>query len=129
MSAESEILAIEKAMSDAFNSGKIEEILKYFDEEMIGFSSTQYERLVGINALRETFHYYLKEADHLEYNMVSPIIKLLDENVAIATFYWLVVLINGKTRREIQGRGTHVYLKKDEGWKIVHEHFSRSHHQ
>ncbi len=129
MSAESEILAIEKAMSDAFNAGKIEEILKYFDEELIEFSSTQYERLVGINALRETFHYYLKEADHLEYNMVSPIIKILDENAAIVSFYWFVILSNGKTRREIQGRGTHVYLKKNGEWKIVHEHFSRAHHQ
>lgn len=129
MSAESEILAIEQAMSDAFNAGKIEEILKYFDKDLIEFSSTQYERLVGINALRETFHYYLKEADHLEYNLVSPIIKLLGENVAIATFYWLVVLFNSGNRREIQGRGTHVYLKKNGEWKIVHEHFSRAHHQ
>ena len=128
MSAESEILAIEQAMSDAFNAGKIEEILKYFDNGLIEFSSTQYERLVGINALRETFHYYLKEADHLEYNLVSPIIKLLGENVAIATFYWLVVLFNSGNRREIQGRGTHVYLKKNGEWKIVHEHFSRAHH-
>ncbi len=128
MSAESEILAIEHAMSDAFNSGKVEDILKYFDEDLICFSSTQYERLVGLNALRETFHYYLKEADHLEYSMVSPIIKILDDSVAVATFYWLVVLLNGKTRREIQGRGTHVYVKRDDGWKIAHEHFSRSHH-
>jgi ketosteroid isomerase-like protein len=128
MSAESEILAIEHAMSDAFNTGKVEEILKHFDEELICFSSTQHERLVGLNALRETFHYYLKEADQLEYSMVSPIIKILDENVAVATFYWLVVLINGKTRREVQGRGTHVYIKREDGWKIVHEHFSRSSH-
>jgi len=129
MSAESDILGIEKAMSDAFNAGKVEEILKYFDEELIEFSSTKPERLMGISALRETFNFYLKEADHLEFNIVSPIIKIIDENAAIATFYWLVVLINGKTRREIQGRGTHVFLKKDEGWKIIHEHFSRSHHQ
>ncbi|GBD93309.1 calcium/calmodulin dependent protein kinase II Association [bacterium BMS3Abin05] len=129
MSAESEILAIEHTMSDAFNAGKIETILALFDEELIGFSSTQHERLVGINALRETFHFYLKEADHLEYHMISPIIKILDEKVAIATFYWLVILMNGKTRREIQGRGTHVFLKKEEGWKIIHEHFSRSFHQ
>jgi len=128
MSAESDILGIEKAMSDAFNAGKVEEILKYFDKELIEFSSTQPERLMGISALRETFHFYLKEADHLEFNIVSPIIKIIDENAAIATFYWLVVLINGKTRREIQGRGTHVFQKKDEGWKIIHEHFSRSHH-
>ena len=81
------------------------------------------------DALPISFHFYLKEADHLEYHMISPIIKILDEKVAIATFYWLVILMNGKTRREIQGRGTHVFLKKEEGWKIIHEHFSRSFHQ
>ena len=125
---EKQILDVEQKTVDAFNAARVDEILNYFDEELIGFSSTQHERLVGLESLRDTFLYYLKEAEKVEYSITSPLVKMLNETTAILTFYWLVVLINGNRRREIHGRGTHVFVKKNGAWKIIHEHFSRAHH-
>ena len=125
---EKQILEIEKQMVEAFNQGKVEEILKFFDKEIIGFSSTQHERLMGLDAMRNTFLYYLREADAVEYSITSPLIKSMTENCAVITFYWLVVMASGSKRREIHGRGTHLFHKKGDNWKIVHEHFSRTLH-
>lgn len=125
---EKQILEVEKQMVEAFNRGIVEELVAFFDEGVIGFSSTRHERLMGLDDMRETFLYYLKESDSLEFNITSPLIKVVDDNCAVMTFYWLVVMVSGNKRREIHGRGTHVYAKKGEKWKIVHEHFSRAHH-
>jgi len=125
---EKHILEIEKQMVGAFNQGKVEEILKFFDNEIIGFSSTRHERLMGLEALRQTFLYYLKDSESVEYSITSPLIKSMSDNCAVITFYWLVVMTSGRKRREIHGRGTHLFHKKENEWKIVHEHFSRTHH-
>lgn len=124
---EKQILEIEKQMVDAYNQGKIEEVVKHFDNDVIGFSSTRHERLMGLEDMHETFLYYAKEADSLEFNITSPLIKV-DGDSAVMTFYWLVVMVTGKKRREIHGRGTHVFAKRGNEWKVVHEHFSRAHH-
>ncbi len=122
---EKQILEIEKQMVDAFNKGNIEDILKHFDEDVIGFSSTRHERLMGLDDMRETFLFYLKEADSLEFSITSPLIKVYSDSVAVMTYYWTVVMISGLKRREIHGRGTHVYAVKNGIWKVVHEQFSR----
>lgn len=125
---EKQILEIEKKMVDAYNQGKIEDVVKYFDSDVIGFSSTRHERLMGLDDMRETFLYYSKEADSLEFSITSPLIKVDGDDSAVMTFYWLVVMVSGKKRREIHGRGTHVFAKRGNDWKVVHEHFSRAHH-
>ncbi|HHM24169.1 MAG TPA: DUF3225 domain-containing protein [Bacteroidetes bacterium] len=125
---EKTLLEIEKRCAEAFNAGDVDEVLKYFDEDVIGFSSTQHERLMGLDDMRETFLYYLREADRVEYSITSPLIKVIGEESAVVTYYWLVVLVTGNRRREIHGRGTHVFAKRGNDWKIVHEHFSRAHH-
>jgi len=122
-----EVVEIEKKTVEAFNKGDVDEILKYFDENIIGFSSTRHERLMGLEALRNTFLYYLKEAEKIEFSITSPVVQVYGD-IAILSFYWLVVQIDGGRRREIQGRGTHVFHRKNGEWKIVHEHFSRAHH-
>ena len=125
---EKQILEIEKKMVGAYNQGNIEEIVECFDSDVIGFSSTRHERLMGLDDMRETFLYYSKETDSLEFSITSPLIKIASDESAVMTFYWLVVMVSGKKRREIHGRGTHVFAKRGNDWKVVHEHFSRAHH-
>jgi len=43
-------------------------------------------------------------------------------NVAIATYYPKVTFVKEGETRNVSGRQTLVFLKTDEGWKIVHEH-------
>lgn len=124
---ENVILALEEDQVEAFNKGDIDKILSYYDSDIIGFSSTKHDRFIGLEDLRKTFEYYLQKTSKLEYSMSDPSVQVHGD-IAILSFYWLVVMVFGKTRREVQGRGSHVYMKKNDEWKIVHEHFSRAHH-
>ena len=122
-----EIIDLEEKQVAAFNSGNIDEILNFFYPDIVGFSSTKHERISGLQAMRETFEYYLHEAEKIEYSISEPTVQVFGET-AILTYYWLVTLINGSKKQDVKGRGSHVYTRVDGGWNIVHEHFSRAHH-
>jgi ketosteroid isomerase-like protein len=127
MKAEKAILDIEKKQAAAFNQADLKTVLDFFDKNIVGFSSTQHDRLMGRTALRRTFEYYLKEAEKVQYRIAEPVVQVYGDT-AIASFYWTVTLINGSQRHKIEGRGSHVLVHQNGAWKIVHEHFSRAHH-
>ncbi len=122
-----QIIELEEAQVTAFNEGNIAEILDFFYPEIIGFSSTKHDRIAGLQALQETFEFYHKEADKIDYHIFEPTVQVFGETVIIA-FYWQVNLAKGSHIQSVKGRGSHVYAKIDGRWKIVHEHFSRAHH-
>jgi len=122
-----QIIDLEEKQVVAFNEGNIDEILNFFYPDIVGFSSTKHERISGLQAMRETFEYYLHGAEKMEYSISEPTVQVFGDT-AIMTFYWLVTLIDGEKKQEVRGRGSHVYARVNDDWKIVHEHFSRAHH-
>jgi len=125
-SIERALVNIEKAMVKLFNKGDVDSILKLFHEDFIGFSSTKHERLTKLSQLKKTFHYYLKEGDKVKYTINNLKVKIFGET-AMATFYWRVDIQKNKKVKSIDGRGSHIFLLIDSGWKIAHEHFSKAH--
>ncbi|MCF8372330.1 MAG: nuclear transport factor 2 family protein [Bacteroidales bacterium] len=121
------IIEKEEQMVDAFNRGEIDKVLTYFDKDVICFSSTMLERIGGLEEFKKTFEYYKMQSLEIEYFIFSPIVQDFGDT-AMVSFYWVVALIEGSNRREMNGRGSHLYVKKGDDWKIVHEHFSRAHH-
>ncbi len=125
-SAANAIRAIEKAMVRDYNAGKLERLLGHFHPRVVGFSSTQQERIVGRPAMRKTFIYYHRASPRMKYHIAKPEIHVFGDT-AVATFYWTVELGTGRPRHAIHGRGSHVFARHDGKWLIVHEHFSRAH--
>jgi ketosteroid isomerase-like protein len=125
-SAEKTILSIEKEMERDFNAGKIEELLRHFHPRVVGFSSTKQQRIVGRAATRKTFDYYHQASSYMRYHIAQPEVHVFG-TVGVATFYWTVELGTGRPRHTIRGRGSHVFVRHDDKWLIVHEHFSRAH--
>ena len=125
-SATQEILEVEKAMVTEFNAGQVERVLSRFHPRVIGFSSTQQERVSGLGGMKKTFNYYRQASTHMKYQIVQPKVQLFGDT-AIATFHWTVELGKGRPRHLIKGRGSHVLTRQDGRWLIVHEHFSRAH--
>ncbi len=121
-----QILNLEQQQVDAFNEGNIDRLLEFFDPGITGFSSTKHMRLGSLGELRKTFEFYQRQGSKIDYLISDPLVNIYGDT-AIVTFYWIVRLRNGKKRRPIEGRGTHVYHKIDGSWKVVHEHFSRAH--
>ncbi len=122
------LIEMEEELALAFNKADLDSLMGFFDKEIVGFSSTIHERYNGLIELRRTFEYYLNEPGKMEYFISSPIVQIHDCS-AVISFYWTVAFIYGGARHEVSGRGTHVLAKRDAGeWKIIHEHFSREHH-
>jgi len=121
-----EIVEIEKSIVKLFNEQKITDILKYFQSDFIGFSSTKHERVTSLSQLKKTFLHYLDEGDQVKYSIRNLKVKIYGE-AALATFYWKVDLKKKKKTKTINGRASHIFLIGENGWRIVHEHFSRAH--
>lgn len=125
-SIEQGVADIEKTMMKLFNKGDIDGILKLFNDDFVGFSSTKHERLTKLAQLKKTFLYYLKEGDSVKYSIKNLKVKIIGES-ALATFYWQVDIKKKSKVKSIDGRASHVFILKDDKWKIVHEHFSKAH--
>jgi len=121
-----ELVGIEEECAKAFNQREIETLLSYFSDDILGFSSTKHDRFSGKDELRQTFEYYLSEAEEVTYQITEPQATDLGD-VAVLSFYWKVILKTGEKVNEIPGRGSHVFRRINGEWKIVHEHFSRAH--
>ena len=121
-----EMVMIEKSIVKLFNEKKIKEILEYFDRDFVGFSSTTHDRVTSLTRLRKTFSHYLDEGDQVTYNINNLRVKIYGES-ALTTFYWTVDIKKKKKIKKIDGRGSHIFLVGERGWRIVHEHFSKAH--
>ncbi len=118
-----QILRLERAQERNFNRRKLKPILEHFDPKFVGFSSTVHTRITGRRDLGKTFDYYLRQSPRLTYRITQPRVQVFGAT-AIASFYWKVRFNHSQA---LNGRGTHVYIKRGRRWKIVHEHFSRAH--
>jgi len=122
-----EIVAIEKSIVKLFNERNVKEIIKYFSKNFVGFSSTKHERVPNLTQLKKTFRHYLNEGDEVIYAIQNMRGKIYGE-AALSSFYWTVELKKKKRKTKIiNGRGSHIFLIGETGWRIVHEHYSRAH--
>ncbi|HEV8385722.1 MAG TPA: nuclear transport factor 2 family protein [Candidatus Acidoferrales bacterium] len=117
------ILRLESEQAAAINRRDLRGSLAMFDGNFVGFSSTKHERIRGLTALGKTFQHYWQRSPKMTYR-VEDLRVLVSGRAAVATFYWSVGL---GARRTIHGRGTHVFTRKGNSWRVVHEHFSRAH--
>ncbi|MEK7729777.1 MAG: nuclear transport factor 2 family protein [candidate division KSB1 bacterium] len=124
--AEQQLVKIETDIAAAFNRRDLKGVLAFFEEETMGFSSTKHERLRGLEDMRKTFNYYLQQSEKVEFALDEIKVQHFGA-AAVSTFYWSVTVGTSTGEHEIHGRGSHVFVEKNGTWKIVHEHFSRSH--
>lgn len=120
-SVKSEILRLERQQEKDFNRRHLAALVAEFGAGFVGFSSTRHARIAGRAALRKTFQHYWRQSPRVRYRISQPRVQVLD-GAAVASFYWTVTLGG---RRQVRGRGSHVFVKRGRSWRIVHEHFSR----
>lgn len=122
-----QLIEMERQGARAFNRKDIDAILAGYDSRSFtGFSSTRYERISGLRDLRRTFEFYVNEAEEVDYSVSKPKVQTWGK-CAVLSFYWQVKLRGARFQETIKGRGTHVYVQERGRWKVVHEHFSKSH--
>ena len=121
-----DVAHVERAIVKLFNARDIKGILNYFSTNFVGFSSARHERLTSLTLLKKTFLHYLEEGEEVKYAIKNLKINIYGE-CALSSFYWTVEIIKRKKSKLINGRGSHVFLMTEHGWRIVHEHYSKAH--
>jgi ketosteroid isomerase-like protein len=120
---EREILRLERQQVADFNRRGLKGLLEQFERGFVGFSSTRHKRIAGRAALKKTFEHYLDQSPRVRYRIAEPRVQVFD-GAAVVSFYWVVELAPG---HRVEGRGSHVFVRRGDRWLIAHEHFSRSH--
>ncbi|MBZ5647407.1 MAG: nuclear transport factor 2 family protein [Acidobacteriia bacterium] len=120
---EREILRLEHQQVKDFNRRDLKALLGEFARGFAGFSSTRHKRVTGRNALANTFRHYFDQSPRVQYRIAQPRVQAFN-GTAVASFYWTVTL---SPKRKVQGRGSHVFVRRGGRWQIVHEHFSKAH--
>lgn len=81
---------------------------------------------IGINQIRQAFESTWKAIENEVYEIknVEWLHKEEDIGVCVYDFSWKGI-VNGE-QKSGGGRGTNVIVKKENAWKMVHEHLSKS---
>jgi ketosteroid isomerase-like protein len=114
-----ELLALEKQAMDGWLKGDPEPQLAILDPDIIYIHAAVGKRLEGLAAVKELYAQYRGVPLFDSYEILSPRVRVSGDTAVLtyqlaqhrgaATKYW---------------NGTQVYLKKPEGWRIIHTHWS-----
>jgi ketosteroid isomerase-like protein len=114
-----EIVALERAALDGWQKGNPDALLAISDPEITHFHAMTNGRLDGLPAVRALFEGYRGRPLFDSYEMAGPKVQSSGDT-AILT-YILVRHIGTVTTR---WNATQVYSRKQEGWRIIHSHWS-----
>lgn len=116
-----EILALERQAMDGWQKGNPDPVLAMSDASITYFHAVVNKRLDGLPALKALFESYRGMPLFDSYELAEPKVQTAGET-AILT-YILVRHVGGATTR---WNATQVYQRKQEGWRVIHSHWSEA---
>jgi ketosteroid isomerase-like protein len=114
-----QIVALERGALDGWQKGNPDALLEISAPEITYFHVMTAQRLDGLPAVRALFEGYRGRPLFDSYEMADPKVQSSGDT-AILT-YILVRHIGTVTTR---WNATQVYCRKNEGWRIIHSHWS-----
>jgi ketosteroid isomerase-like protein len=114
-----QVLALEKQAMDGWLTGNPDPQLAIFDSEITYFHIMSDKRIEGLPAVRQLFEQYRGKRLYDSYEMLNPKVQVSGD-VAILTYQ--LARVNGSVTTS--WKGTLVYQKKKEGWRVIHCHWS-----
>ena len=114
-----EILALERKVMDGWQTGNPDPMLAISDPEITYFHIMTEKRLDGLPAVKALFESYRGMPLFDSYEMADSKVQASGDTAVLT--YILVRHAGGATTR---WNATEVYQRKNEGWRIIHSHWS-----
>ena len=114
-----EILALERRAMDGWLTGNPDPQLSISDPQITYFHAVVEKRIEGLPALKELFDRYRGIPLFDSYEILNPKVQVAGD-VAVLTYQ--LAQRNGAVTT--YWNGTQVYRKKEEGWRVIHTHWS-----
>jgi ketosteroid isomerase-like protein len=115
-----EILALERGAMDGWLVGNPEPALALLDPDVTYFHYPLQRRLQGVPAVKTLFEPYRGRPLFDTYEIADPVVQVAGE-AAILTYQ----LLSHRGETTERWNSTEVFEKKNDGWRIVHAHWSR----
>jgi ketosteroid isomerase-like protein len=113
------ILDMERQALDRWCKGDPDGFLEISDRDVVYFDPFTERRLDGIEALRKLYDEIRGKVRIESYNIVDPKVSVSGDT-ALLTFNF----VSRGPDREWRWNTTEVYRRKQEGWRIIHTHWS-----
>jgi len=114
-----QILAMERAALDRWGRGDPDGFLEISAPDIVYFDPFLPQRIDGLDALRQ-YYAELRGTIHIDsYEIIAPEVHVQGD-VALLTFR----LVSSGGGDEIRWNTTEIYRRGDDGWRIVHSHWS-----
>jgi hypothetical protein len=114
-----EVLALERQAMDGWLKGDPDPQLAISDPQITYFHAVVEKRLEGLPALKELYERYRGIPLFDSYEILNPMVQTAGD-VAILTYQ--LAQRNGSATT--YWNATEVYQRKDQGWRIIHTHWS-----
>ena len=119
-----EILALERRAMDGWLTGNPDPQLSISDPQITYFHAVVEKRIEGLPALKELYERYRGIPLFDSYEILNPKVQVAGD-VAVLTYQ--LAQRNGAVTT--YWNGTQVYRKKEEGWRVIHTHWSAANAQ
>ena len=116
-----EVLALERTTLDGWQVGNPDPLLAISDPDITYFHVVTDKRLDGLPALKALFEPYRGRPLFDSYEMAEPKVQATGDTAVLT--YVLVRHVGTATTR---WNATQVYLRKKEGWRVIHSHWSEN---
>ena len=114
-----ELLALERQAMDGWLKGDPDPQLAILDPQITYTHDVVGKRLEGLPALKQLYASYRGMPLFDSYEILSPKVQ---ESGDVAVLTYQLAQRNGSSTR--YWNATHVCVKKQEGWRIIHTHWS-----
>ena len=116
---EQQLLALERKAMDGWLRGDPDPQLAILDPDVTYIHDVVGKRLDGLSAVKEFYAPYRGAPLFDSYEILGPKVQTIGD-VAVLT-YQLEQRVGAATR---YWNGTQVYVKRQDGWRIIHSHWS-----
>jgi hypothetical protein len=116
-----EILDLERQAMEGWLRGDPEPQLAIMDPQITYFHAVAEGRIEGLSALKELYERYRGVPLFDRYEILNPSVQLSGD-VAVLTY----VLAQHNGSATSYWKGTQVYQKTAQGWRVIHAHWSEA---
>ncbi len=107
--------------------GRIEALKDYFHPEMVAITPDSNQRLMGGDACYQGWKQFHDNTEILDWREKNPDIRIFGQGtLAVITYDYEIRFKQNHRLIEDSGRDLYVFVKEDQNWLAVADHFSNS---
>lgn len=120
---EQEVWRTVQELNQAWTSGRVDELERYFHEDMVAITPMDRKRLEGRAACVASWARFVERAVIREWRERDPLVRIFGDAAVVTYSYDLACEVGGEDVR-LEGRDMFFMIRRDGRWPAVADQFS-----